>query len=151
MSDPAVSHDTIQVRKQLPAPVAAVWAAFADTQSRAEWGVPQGEEQVYSHDDLRSGGTASYRCGTPGVLQFHGEVRYLEVAAPRLVIHTDLVRDGDQALSAALLTWEFQDGGDITTVCLTDQVTSCVGSDMIDGHRNGHTLALEQLAEFLAR
>lgn len=145
-----VVHETLSFERELPSSVVRVWRAFEDSSTRARWGSPRGEEQVCSHDDVRSGGTAAYQCGSPGELQFRGEVVYLDVVPAARVIHTDAVWAADQLLATALLTWEFWEGHAGVRLRLTDQVASLVGRDMIDGHRNGHTEALDQLAEFLA-
>lgn len=147
--EPELVHDTIRLEKQLAYPLDAVWRAYADTASRAEWSVPEGEEQECSSDELRSGGVASYRCGTPGELQFRGEVSYVDVVPQARIVHTDSVWAGGQLLATALVSWEFHGEEGSTTLTVTDQVTSFVGQEMIDGHRNGHTKALNQLAAFL--
>ncbi len=149
VTEPELVHDTLRLEKRFAYPLDAVWRAYADPASRAEWGVPEGEEQVYSRDELRSGGVAIYRCGTPGELQFRGEVSYVDVVPQARIVHTDSVWAGDQLLATALLSWEFRDEEGSTTLTVTDQVTSFVGQEMIDGHRNGHTKALNQLAAFL--
>lgn len=111
--------------------------------------MPSGEQMVIDHDDLRPGGTGSYRCGPPGSLDVSGDVAYLVVAPGELLVHTDTIRSGDAVLAAALLTWTFAEEDGLTRVEIVDQVTSFVGPGIIDGHRNGHRLALEQLGRWL--
>ena len=146
-----VVHDTLTFSQSIKAALSLVWDAFADSNLRAVWGVPKGEAQIYDASDFRVGGQDTYRCGPPETLEFHGAVDYIQIVPESLIVHTDTVAVGDQILATALLTWQFGTHGETTFIRLTDQVTSFVGADMIDGHRNGHTQALEQLREFVER
>ncbi|GAA2083709.1 hypothetical protein GCM10009821_26130 [Aeromicrobium halocynthiae] len=145
-----VLHETLTFAAVLAAPIEDVWSAVADPGARAGWSVPAGEQMVIDHDDLRPGGTGSYRCGPPGSLDVAGEVAYLAVAPGELLVHTDTIRSGDEVLTTALLTWTFAEQDGLTRVEIVDQVASFAGAGIIDGHRNGHRLALEQLGRWLA-
>lgn len=142
-------HDTIQLEQQVSAGLQQVWRAFADSEARAQWGVPAGDEQVYDRDDFRTGGEAAYRCGDPGLLQYSVEVNYAAVDPRGVLVYTETVWSGDDLLATALVSWELTLVGDATVVAVTDQVTSFVGPGMVEGHRNGHRKALKQLAELL--
>lgn len=145
MSSPV--HETHTMEQLVAAPVAAVWAAYADPDVRAQWAVPEGEAQVFDSDGLRTGGAADYRCGDPSALQFQGRVHFVLVEPESLIVHTETVSSDGAPLSAAQITWRFIDEGEQTRVEVVDQVTSFVGPEMIEGHRNGHTKALQQLAQ----
>lgn len=145
-----VQHATIEVEQLVRADVGSVWSAYADPVTRARWSVPAGEAMSIDHDDLRDGGAGRYRCGEPGVLPFTGVVGYVRVVPGKLVVQTETVHAGDELLASALVTWRFRAHEDQTLVSIVDQVTSFVGEGMIEGHRNGHRLALEQLAQHLA-
>ncbi len=147
----SVAHDTLTFEQSVNASLSAVWDAFADSTQRAVWGVPAGEAQVYDESNFLVGGHDKYRCGPPEKLGFHGIVDYVHIVPPSLIVHTDTVTAEGQVLAVALLTWQFDALDDTTTIRLTDQVISFVGADMIEGHRNGHTKALEQLKDFLER
>lgn len=51
--------------------------------------------------------------------------------------------------ATALITWAFTEVPDGAYVSVSDQLVSFVGAEMIDGSRNGHRIALEQLGVFL--
>lgn len=144
-----IAHDTLTFSQTITAPLSAAWDAFADSTQRAVWGVPKGETQIYDESDFRFGGRDTYRCGPPQDLKFHGVVGYVQIIPKSLIVHTDTVTAGGQLLATAILTWQFETKGETTLIRLTAQVTSFIGSDMIDGHRNGHTKALEQLRDFV--
>ncbi len=142
-------HDTLTFSQSIDAPRSVVWAAIADSAQRTVWGVPAGEAQVYDESNFRVGGRDVYRCGPSETLEFDGVVEYLEIVPESIIVHTDVVAIDGRVLAVALMTWEFETQNRATRVQLTDQVTSFVGADMIDGHRNGHTTALEQLRAFV--
>lgn len=146
-----IAHETLHLRRTLDAELEAVWSAYADTAQRSRWSVPEGEEMVFDSDDLRSGGSARYRCGTPGELEFAGTIEYLHVAPEVALVHTETMRSGSDLLSAALVTWSFVATEAGTDLTLTVQVTSFVGEGMLEGTRNGHRIALNQLDSFLRR
>lgn len=145
----SIAHDTLTFSLSIDAPLSVVWAAIADSAQRSVWGVPAGEAQVYDESNFRVGGRDVYRCGPPETLEFDGVAEYLEIVPGTLIVHSDVVAVEGKVLAVALLTWHFETQNGATRVQLTDQVTSFVGADMIDGHRNGHTKALEQLRAFV--
>lgn len=149
MSEGSPLSETVRLGAEIAHPVAEVWAAFADTAARATWGVPDGEEMVYDHDDFRTGGSTASRCGTPGSLEFHASGDYLRIDPEAVAVSTETLRSGDQILSTAIITWTFTATPAGTHVEIIDQLVSFVGEGMVDGHRNGHTIALRQLGEFL--
>src|SRR5699024_5869951 len=108
-----------------------------------------GEEMVFERDDLRTGGLATYRCGPPGRLSFRVETEYLVVEPEHLVVHTETVHEGDHPLATGLLAWEFRQQSGGSAVAITHQIASFTGQGMIDGSRNGHGIALAQLAALL--
>ena len=108
--------------------------------------MPAGEALLYESDNLASGGSAVYRCGTPGVLQFHADVDYVLVDPQQFVVYAETLRTDDQLLATSLVTWDFAQTPEGARVVVTNQVTSYIGQDMIDGTLNGHRIALQQLA-----
>lgn len=144
-----IAHDTITLDRRINAPIAAVWDAYADPAKRARWSVPAGEVMVYDEADFREEGRDRYRCGPPESLDFHAYAEYRRIVPHALVVYTETVRTEGQPLATGVLTWEFELNGAETLVKITSQLVSYVGQGMIDGNRNGHTKALEQLKEFL--
>ena len=112
--------------------------------------MPEGEEIVYDEAAFASGGEDRYRCGPPGELLNSGHLTYHLVELHNGFLYTETIRRDGSLLAVALLTWQMDDlGAAGTRVSVVDQVTSLVGAGMIDGHQNGHKLALEQLAHYL--
>lgn len=140
---------TITLDRRVSAPLAAVWDAYADPSKRSRWSVPAGEVMVYDEADFREAGRDRYRCGPPEKLDFHGVVEYSRIIPRTLIVYTETVRSEPHVLATGVLAWEFEAHGDETQIKITDQLISFIGQSMIDGSRNGHTKALDQLDEFL--
>lgn len=143
-------HETISLTRRLSESRESVWGAYADSNKRAVWSVPAGEEMVYSNSDFRVDGGDSYRCGTPDTLEFQAKVDYVRIVPEELIVYTESVFRDSELLSTALVTWEFEANNDGTLVTLTSQVISFVGAGMIEGTDNGHSKALDQLLHYLA-
>ncbi|SDS85781.1 Uncharacterized conserved protein YndB, AHSA1/START domain [Brevibacterium siliguriense] len=141
---------TISLGADFEHPVSRVWNAFADSDERVQWGVPEGEEMVCDIDEFRPGGAIRARCGSPGVLEFVSTGLYFALAPERHIVTTETLTRHDEILSTAIITWTLTATPAGTRVELVDQVVSFVGQGMIDGHRNGHDICLRQLGEFLS-
>lgn len=144
-----IVNDTFTVDQRIDAPIAAVWDAYVDPAKRARWSVPAGEAMVYDEADFREQGRDRYRCGPPETLDFHADVEYSRIVPQTLIVYTETVRAQGQPLATGLLTWEFEPTRGGTFVKITNQFVSFIGEGMIDGNRNGHNKALEQLSAFL--
>lgn len=145
----SIVHETLKFTKKLDADLSRVWEAFADSNQRAQWSVPAGEAMVYEQAAFEVGGRDRYRCGPPESLDFINIVDYALIVPQSLVVYTETVATSEEPLSAGVVTWSFAVNGDGTEVRLTSQVTSFVGDGMIEGSRNGHAKALNQLEEFV--
>lgn len=144
----ALARDTVRLSVRVDAQVQTVWTAYSDSAARAQWGVPAGEAMVYDESDFREGGRDRYRCGPPESLDVEAQVEYTRIVPHELVVYTETVRTAGQPLATGVVSWEFAADGDGTVVSVVSQVVSFVGEPMIDGTRNGHAKALDQLGEY---
>lgn len=152
MTAPPVNHDTIVLERTYEATPARVFEAFASPDARMRWGVPSANvELVYDAADFRVDGVDVSRCGPRGNLVYRVETRYRDIVPQRRIISTEVVFEGGNALSFALVTVELLPAGNDTRLVLTDQVTAFGGRSMIEGHRAGHSGALDNLAAELRR
>lgn len=120
MSHIELAHDTIRIDHLINAPLTAIWEAHAATERRSRWSVPSEEDMVYSLDDFQRGGRATYRCGTPGVLEFHVDIAYLVIEPREMLVYTETVRRGKQLLTTGTVSWEFIDEGTAVRVLVTN-------------------------------
>ena len=143
-------HETIRLEQRVPASAARIFAAYRDTALREVWSAPSDTAAVkIEHADVRTGGTEVTRCGGKDDLRYRTEVRYHLVRDDEFITFSETLLEDDNVLVAALTTFELQPVSDKETlVVLTDQITSFVGSDGIEGHRQGFSVALRNLASY---
>jgi uncharacterized protein YndB with AHSA1/START domain len=145
-------HETIQLKQEFSALPDRVFRAFVDVEERQKWSAPSDATAVLiDHSDVRTGGSEATRCGSKDNLRFRTEVHYHLVEENRTICFAETLFEGDKVLMAALVTFDFgkgDDGGTLLT--LTDQITSFVGPEGIEGHRQGFAAALGNLALLLA-
>jgi uncharacterized protein YndB with AHSA1/START domain len=145
-----ILHDTIIFERSFDAPIASVFAAFADPAARAKWGAPSDTAAiVYDETNFATGGRDLFRCGASNDLKYHGETRYLHIVPERQIVSSETIDADGKRLSASLTTVQLASKGAQTKLTLTVQVAAFDGRDMIEGTRFGHTAALANLAKAL--
>lgn len=150
MNKPTVVHDTFVIERVFQANPQRLFAAYADVEIRARWGVPSDDEQiVYSESNFHVGGNDVYRCGPKGDLKYTGHVRYEHIVRDQRIIFVERVSLGDSQLCVSLVTWELVPKPGGTLLVLTDQIASLVGKDMVEGAKRGTSAALDNLARNL--
>jgi uncharacterized protein YndB with AHSA1/START domain len=150
MSDMSTDHGTVTAERIVEAPIARVYAAFADPQERERWGAPS-DTAVFAYDeaDFRVGGRDLARCGPKEDPRFRVEARYLDIVPERRVVSAEIVREIERPLAANLTTLELRPDGERTHVKITVQVTSFVGPDMIKHTKAGHEGSLASMARYV--
>ncbi len=152
MSDISTDHGTITVERALAAPVARVYAAFADPKARESWGAPSDTAVfIYDEADFRVGGRDLARCGPKDDPRFRVETRYVDIVPERRVVWTETIREIERLLATNITTLELRPDGERTHVKVTVQVTSFVGPDMIKYTKAGHEGSLAGMARHLER
>lgn len=142
----SVAHETLVFDRSIRASPQAVFAAYADARVRARWSAPSPTAAViYSSTDFRVDGVDSFRCGSADDLRFTGVVRYLDILDGQRIVYSEVISTSEARLSVSLVTWELSTEGSGTRLVVTDQVTSFVGTEMIDGSRAGMNGALDNL------
>jgi len=146
----SVAHETLVFERRVRASPEAVFAAYADVGVRTRWSAPSPTAAVvYSSADFRVDGVDSFRCGGVDDLRFAGVVRYLDILDGQRIVYCEVISTSEARLSVSLVTWELSTDGSGTRLVVTDQVTSFVGKEMIDGSRSGMTGALDNLASLV--
>ncbi|MEM6413735.1 MAG: SRPBCC domain-containing protein [Pseudomonadota bacterium] len=146
-----ICHNTIQLKHHYRHPPERLFAAYLNPTTREIWSSPSDQTAVdIVSTDVRSGGVEETRCGMKGDLKYRTQVRYHLVRPNKLISFSEVLFEADTILSVALITFQFHEiDGDQTELVLTDQVTSYIGADGVEGHRQGLTAALVNLQRFL--
>jgi uncharacterized protein YndB with AHSA1/START domain len=139
-------HATLIFERDIPAPVAQVFAAFADPVARSAWGAPSDTAVViYDEADFREGGQDRFRCGSKADPNIHGTTRYLDIVTHRRVVSSETIEMDGRRLCASLTTLEFAADGETTRLKNTTQLASFIGDDMVRGHETGTNASLDNL------
>ena len=147
-----IHHETVTLEKSLPASPEEVFQAYADPKAREKWSAPDNTTEIrILESNVKTGGSETGKCGTRGQeLNWRMNVAYHLVEKGRLITFTEELWDGDTMLTVALITFDLTKASDGTTILrLTDQITSFVGEGGVQGHRDGYTKALDNLASML--
>lgn len=140
--------ETIRLERLISASPLRVFEAYLDPKVRELWSAPsETAAVVIEHAEVRTGGSEATRCGAREDMRYRTAVYYHLVEAPHLISFSETVLEGEKVLTAALVTIELRltEGG-VTRVVFTDQVTSFVGPDGVEGHRLGFGSALDNWA-----
>jgi uncharacterized protein YndB with AHSA1/START domain len=142
-------HATLVFERKISAAPKAVFAAFADSAARAQWGTPSDTAVIiYDDADFREGGQDHFRCGPKATPNIHGVTHYWDIVPDRRVISSEtLVVDG-RRLCVSLTTLELISDGSKTKLKNTTQLTSFVGEDMVNGYTTGTNASLDGLVRF---
>jgi uncharacterized protein YndB with AHSA1/START domain len=146
-----IHHETLFFERDFDATPERLFQAYKDPTERQKWSAPTPETViVIDETDVRTGGREIARCGSAGNLNWTMKVVYHWVTEGRLITFTEELWDGDEVLTVALITFDFQKRGtNGSRLKLTDQITSFVGEGGVAGHREGYTKALANLAASL--
>lgn len=157
MTEHAVQFDTFTIERALPAPLARVYAAFADPRHKQRWFAEGKTHEVEAFTmQFEVGGRelARYRfnAGTPfpGV-ELESEGVFLEIVPQVRIVSAATMAIGGRRISASLHTFEFS-GGDNTPTQLrfTHQAAFFEGADGPAMRRGGWEQLLGQLVGSLA-
>lgn len=146
-----IHHETLVFEREFDALPSRLFAAYVDTEAREKWSTPSPTLEVrIDSSDVRTGGRETGRCGSKGDLKWMLNVHYHCVTPDRQITFTEELWDGDQILVVALITFDLMEiDANRTALKLTDQITSFVGPDAVNGHRDGYTQALAHLQQYV--
>jgi uncharacterized protein YndB with AHSA1/START domain len=146
------AHATIVIERTYDAAPVRVFAAFADPVARAEWAVPaEPIVLVYDQADFRIGGIDVSRCGPKHDLMFRAETLYLDIVDGARIVSVETVSKHGTRLSVSLVTAEIRPEGTGARVVLTDQIVALDDPDILKGHEQGYSGALDNLTCWLSR
>jgi uncharacterized protein YndB with AHSA1/START domain len=146
-----IVHKTLSFERRFKASPEKVFAAYADTGTRASWSAPTPTAKVVIDEcDFRNGGREVTRCGEGDDLNYGLNLVYHLIVDNRMICFSEELWMGDVPLTSALVTYDIQPDGDGSKLVVTDQVTSFVGSEGLEGHGYGYEQALANLEALLS-
>jgi uncharacterized protein YndB with AHSA1/START domain len=132
MTDRSAVHNTFTIERAFDAPVARVFAAFADWEAKKKWfASPEGWIQQEAKMDFRVGGTEVNKGGPKGgpVHSFYS--RYYDIVPNERIVYAYEMYMEDKRISVSVATIEMKGDGKRTRLNLTEQGV------YLDGYDNG--------------
>lgn len=145
-------HDTFTLEREYPAPPAAVFAAFADLDTKKRWFVlPEGWVVDRPHTlDFRVGGAEHESSGPPGSPPHTFDAVYHDIVEDRRIVYSYRMTLGGQPISVSLTTVELAPGGAGTRLRLTEHGAYFEGVEAPAVRRQGVGKQLDALASAIA-
>jgi uncharacterized protein YndB with AHSA1/START domain len=145
-----VQHATFTIDRTYDAPVAQVFAAWADPKAKARWFVGPDDWERSDHEmDFRIGGRETVSGGPPGGPAHAFEARYQDIVENRRIIYSYDMHIGDDRISVSLATVELTPQGDRTRLVFTEQGAFLDGYDNPAQREEGTRGLLDNLAAAL--
>ncbi|MEL6645359.1 MAG: SRPBCC domain-containing protein [Pseudomonadota bacterium] len=145
-------HGTFTLERSLAAAPARVWAAFAEAEARAIWGIPDPAlNMTFSGTDFRVGGRDLCLCGPGPAEGVTVETLYHAIDPGHRIVSTELIGMPADPDGASLVTVMMAPDGDGTALTVTVQSVSLGEDDSIAEIEGGWTAALGNLERYLAR
>ncbi|MCB0873292.1 MAG: SRPBCC domain-containing protein [Thermoleophilia bacterium] len=118
MTQRSVQHNTFTLERTYAAPLASVFAAWSERDTKAKWFAE--DDDRYSLD-FRIGGTETVHGGDEVGLVARSE--YHDIVTDERIVYTTALFAGDALATVSLTTVQFTSAGDQTHLILTEQGT----------------------------
>jgi uncharacterized protein YndB with AHSA1/START domain len=152
MTQSNILHVTLVFERDIPATVERVFAAFANPDTRVEWGAPSDRTAlIYDEAEFHEGGQDRFRCGPKVDPNIHGTTRYLDIIPNHRIVSSETIAIGGKRLCVSLSTLELTREGDKTKLKTTTQLVSFIGEDMVKGQKSGTNASLDNLMRYLSK
>ena len=150
MTERSIAYGTFVIEKYLAAPPAAVFAAWADVDRKAQWfGAPGGDNRPKEFD-FRVGGR-EYSEGPAGSASFTFDVRYQDIIENERIVYTYEMTMNGARISVSLASIELRPESGGTRLLLTEHGAFLDGLDTNEQRREGTIWLVDQLESFLKR
>jgi uncharacterized protein YndB with AHSA1/START domain len=138
----SINHATFSLERDYDAPVATVFAAWADPVAKGRWFGAGNEHEL----DFRIGGfeASRGRHGDGPVLTF--ESRYHDIVGDERIIYASTLRAGEELATVSITTVEFETVGGGTRLTLTEHDTFLDGREEPSWREQGTSEWLDALA-----
>jgi uncharacterized protein YndB with AHSA1/START domain len=154
MTNRYVTHDTMVLERTYSASPSRVFGAWADPKAKTVWFTGAEPDEFTPSDyelDFRVGGREYTRGGPPGGDVYTYEARYEDIVDGQRIVYTYYMLRNDVRISSSLTSVEFIADGDGTKLVLTEHGIYFDGEDKPEDRKEGITIQLTALGEWLAR
>ena len=152
MSERSVTHNTFTIERTYDAPVARVFAAFADWKAKTMWFVgPEEWIQTEAHMDFRVGGREVNKGGPKGGPIHSFDARYYDIVPDQRIVYAYEMYMDDMRISVSVATIEIKAEGGRTRLKLTEQGAFLDGFDNGGQREAGTRQLMDALGESLRK
>jgi uncharacterized protein YndB with AHSA1/START domain len=148
MTDHSVKHSTFTLERTYAAPPAAVFAAWANRDTKAKWFAAT--DSAYTLD-FRVGGTEAVHGRADDGVELLARSEYHDIVADQRIVYTTALFTGKALSTVSLTTVLFAPDGDGTRLVLTEQGTFLDDQEQPEWRRQGTGDWLDALGRQVAR
>lgn len=147
-----IVHETLEFERALGANATDVFAAFASKEALLEWSDPgEGWEMSYDTFDFRVSHTDIASFGVIGQPPYTSTTHYLAITPGTRIVYASTLTHKGKLTFSGTVTVELQPLGSGTQLRLVEAGAYIDGADGPDGHRDGWSFMLDNLAKYLKR
>ena len=150
MTARSAQHGTIRLERRFKAPVARVFAAWAEPGARAKWDVPGRWVSAEQSFDFREGGRELKRFGPRDDPRFVADTLYLDIVPNRRIVFSYSMTSRAERVSVSLTTVDIVPDGQQTKLLLIEQVAFLDGKDNQANREEGLDSMLDKIGESVA-
>lgn len=150
MTARSAQHGTIRLERRFKAPVARVFAAWAEPGARAKWDVPGRWVIAEQSFDFREGGRELKRFGPRDDPRFVADTLYLDIVPNRRIVFSYSMTSRAERVSVSLTTVDIVPDGQQTKLLLIEQVAFLDGKDNQANREEGLDSMLDKIGESVA-
>ena len=150
MTARSAQHGTIRLERRFKAPVARVFAAWAEPGARAKWDVPGRWVIAEQSFDFREGGRELKRFGPRDDPRFVADTLYLDIVPNRRIVFSYSMTSRGERVSVSLTTVDIVPDGQQTKLLLIEQVAFLDGKDNQANREEGLDSMLDKIGESVA-
>lgn len=145
-----VEEGTVDLTKELPHPVAAVFAAWSHEEAQRQWGDPgPGWRMDFDRFSFAVGDTDICRFGPEGGDEYLNENRYVTIEPGERIVYATSLRSNGVLAFAGTVAVAFDRHGEGTRMRLVEQGLYFDGHDGVEGHREGWQHMLTAMGAWL--
>ncbi|KQV81702.1 SRPBCC family protein [Rhizobium sp. Root1220] len=152
MTGTSAEHATLTIERNLKAPAARVFAAWADPTAKRQWFACHDEwvPLEYSLDFRVGGAERNHVADTDGVLHAY-EARYIDIVPGARIIYAYDMKLGETRISASLTTVTFETIATGTRMLFVEQVAFLDGYADNGSRLQGTQILVDRIQAFVER
>ncbi|MDT0683569.1 SRPBCC domain-containing protein [Roseicyclus sp. F158] len=143
-------YETLILQREVACAPDRLFHVITDRDLRQKWSAPDDERVVIIDEyDCRPGGREETRCGPKDAPEFN-TTGLFHVVTPEFLCFTETLVVGGQTMSISLCSHEISKSDTGSSLRVTLQITSLVGTDLFDDYRGGWSASLDNLTTLVS-